>query len=236
MAWVRATTVLLMVATLGACASPHHRPYDPVARNNIQTIGLLTPALPDRLSVRLAVHPGQSLGVVGALVAEGEMSGKSIDFTRATQAHGLKCSTTYAHLLTTGLESAGYNVVPWQVWRSRDEYDFLGKYPKSNGTVDAYLDLYSSLVGYTATGVDTPYRPTIRLHVRLVRARDHKVLYQDEIAYNAFGDGGGAVTLSPSREFEFNAFEHLMAAPDKAIEGLQTAMRATGDELVRQLR
>ncbi|MGQ0501367.1 MAG: hypothetical protein ACT4P0_01975 [Panacagrimonas sp.] len=226
----------MTIVLLGGCASPHHRAYDPVARSNIQTIGLLTPALPDQVSVRVVVHPGEGLGVVGKLLAESEMNGKSSTLTRAIRTLDANFRNTFQDLLTKGLESAGYRVQPFQAWRFRSEYEFLREYPQNNGTVDAFLDVYSSLVGYTAAGLGTPYRPTFNLHVRLVRASDHKVLYQDEIAYNAFGDGDGAVTISAERGYEFRAFEDLMAAPDKALRGLQVAMRATGDELARQLR
>lgn len=228
--------VLLLASTLGACAAPGHRPYDPAVRTQIRTIGVLTPAVTDMVAVRLSVHPGDSFGVVGMLVAEGEMSGKTNEFTRFLSAHGFRCKSEFRADLLTSLGAAGYELRPIDVFRPIGQYNFLERYPMDDGSVDAYLDLNSPLIGYTAAGYDTPYRPTVQLGVRLVRAKDHKVLYQDTITYNAFGDGDGAITLMATREFEFNAFADLIAGPVRAVDGLREAMRSIGQELARQLR
>jgi hypothetical protein len=229
--------MLLLAALLGACSAPQHRPYDPVQRERVQRLALLTPSLPEAYDVRIVVHPGESLGLVGMLVAEGDMLIKSDDFnTRLRQQGHRNCSTSFSQHLQAGLTESGYELVPWRVWRSPGSSGFLDRYPQSDGSVDAYLDLYSERVGYTAAGLGTPYRPTVYLNVRLVRASDHRVLYQDRIAYNAFGDGDGAITLSAGRDYEFRGIDHLLADPDHAFEGLQVAMRATGEALALQLR
>ena len=229
--------VLVLATLLGACSTPRHRPYDPVQRERIQRLALLTPSLPDDYDVRIVVHPGQSLGLVGLLVAEGDMLIKSDEFNDRMRQQGHRdCSTSFSQHLQAGLTESGYKVVPRWVRRSPGSFGFLEHYPQSDGSVDAYLDLYSERVGYTATGLGTPYRPTVYLNVRLVRASDHRVLYQDRIAYNAFGDGDGAITLSAGRDYEFRGIDHLLADPDHAFEGLQVAMRATGEALAQQLR
>lgn len=228
--------IALVALSLGACSGIQHRAFNPTDRQDIKTIGLLTPAVPDTVSVKMSVHPGQSLGMVGTLIARSDMNDKSADFTHAAQGTGFVCSKRFKNQLEAGLNEAGFAVKAMNVSRPTGGYDFLKRYPADDGSVDAYLDLYSDLVGFTAAGGTTPYRPTVLLHVRLVRASDHKVLYQDAIAYNAFGDGDGAVTIAPSRQYEFPEFAELMANPLKALEGLQLAMRATGEELARQLR
>ncbi|MGH8516120.1 MAG: hypothetical protein ACREUE_01535 [Panacagrimonas sp.] len=234
---LRRVLVLMVLGLLATgCAAPLHRPYDPAVRHQIRTIGLLTPAVSDEVAVRMEVHPGESFGVVGMLVAAGDMSGKSGEFMRATRSKGFVCSNAFQQQLDEGLRAAGYVVHSITVTRSPYEHDFLDHYPPADGSVDAYLDLYTDLIGYTAAGGATPYRPTVHLNVRLVRATDHKVLYQDRIAYNAFGDGDGAITLAPADGYEFARFEQLVADPVKALEGLRLAMRATGEALARQLR
>lgn len=227
---------LILASALGACAAPRHRAYDPEIRTQIRTIGLLTPALNDKIAVRLMVHPGESFGVVGMLVAEGDMSGKTNEFTRFLGDRGFHGKAEFRDDIQTSLSAAGYTLRPIEVFRPIGQYGFLERYPTADGSVDAYLDLNSPLIGYTATNYDTPYRPTVQLGVRLVRASDHKVLYQDTIAYNAFGDGAGAITLMATHEFEFYAFEDLIAGPARAVDGLREAMRSIGQELARQLR
>ncbi len=227
---------LMLGSLLGGCAAPTMRAYDPAVRTKIHSIGLLTPAVSDTVAVRMEVHPGQSFGVFGMLIAEGDMEGKTGAFTRAAQGKGFICSKTFQAQLDAGLRNGGYEVKTVDARRPVHEYKFLDQYPKADGSVDAYLDLYTDLVGYIAAGGGTPYRPTVYLNVRLVRATDHKVLYQDRIAYNAFGDGDGAITLTAAKGYEYWKFDDLVADPARAIEGLQMAMRATGDELARQLR
>lgn len=228
--------VLGLALLLGGCAAPSHRAYNPVERNRVQRIGLLTPTVPDEVAVRMAVHPGQSLGLLGLLVAQGDMSDKTSDFTRALYRRGFRNGAGFEQQLTAGLAQAGYEVRTIAAPRAEAQPSFRSRYPDADGSVDAYLDIYSDLIGYVATSASTPYRPTVNLNVRLVRARDHKVLYQDRIAYNAFGDGDGAITLPAARGYEFSHYDDLTAQPDRAVEGLQVAIRATGETLARQLR
>lgn len=234
---LRLVATLMVAAGLTACAAvPKQQAFNPAERTAIHTIGVLTPALSDEVSVRLFAHPVESLGVVGVLIAEGDMSGKTHEFTSALNTRGLSCRNQFRDDLLQGLKDAGYDVRMIPMSRPRDEYAFASKYPKGDGTVDAYLDLYSGLIGYTAAGVSTPYRPTVYLGARLVRARDHAVLYQDAIAYNAFGQPRDMVTISPTTSYDFMAFNDLMSKQDKAVEGLRVALKATGHELARQLR
>lgn len=228
--------VMLAALMLGGCASPAHRAYNPVERTKIRSIGLLTPTVPDEVAVRMVVHPSESLGLVGVLLAESDMDGKTSAFTRVLKSRGFRNGAGFEQQLKAGLEAAGYTVRTIAAPRTSAQDGYRSQYPRADGSVDAYLDLYSDLIGYTAAGGTTPYRPTVYLNVRLVRAGDHKVLYQDRIAYNASGDGGGAITLNAARGYEFAEFEQLMAQPARAQEGLRLAMRATGDEVARQLR
>lgn len=228
--------MLILALMLGGCAAQAHRPYNPTERTQIRIIGVLTPTVPDEIAVRMVVHPSQSLGLVGMLLAEGDMDGKTGAFTRALQARGFRNGAGFEQQLKAGLIAAGYQVRTIAAPRGDADDGYRRHYPKADGSVDAYLDLYSDLIGYTAAGGGTPYRPTVYLNVRLVRAGDHRVLYQDRIAYNAFGDGDGAITLDSARGYEFSAFEQLMAQPARAQQGLQLAMRAAGDEVARQLR
>lgn len=218
------------------CAAPQHRPLNPVERAQVRRIGLLTPTVPDDVAVRMVVHPGQSLGVLGMLVAAGDMHDKTADFTRALRTRGFRSGAGFESQLHAGLLAAGYQVSVIPAPRTAQGEGWREQYPRDDGTVDAYLDIWSDLIGYTAVGATTPYRPTVHLNVRLVRAHDHRVLYQDRIAYNAYGDGGGAITLTAVRGYEFLAYAELMADPARAAEGLNLAMRATGDALARQLR
>lgn len=227
--------VLVLASMLGlcACAGTPHRAYDPLARQQVLRVGLLTPATPERPVVRMAVHPGQSLGLVGLLLAEGDMGLKTRDFGRVLE-HQTCCAQALTARLREGLEGAGYTVSEVRVPRAAQP-GFLARYP-AHAEVDALLDVYAEVMGYTAAGAGTPYRPTLHLHVRLLRERDHHVLYQDRIDYNAFGDGGGAITLPADPRYAFADFDALLRQPAQAAAGLDLAMIAARDTLVRQLQ
>lgn len=234
-ATIRFASLILIALSLGACSGFKHRPLDPTDRQGIRTIGLLTPAVPNDIEVKMNIHPGRSLGVVGTFFANEDMRGKSKDFCEVVRGQGFDSSQRFTPQLIAGLEEAGYKVKLIPLTREVDKGSFLKRYPKGNGSVDAYLDLYSDMIGFAAAGGTTPYRPSLLLHVRLVRADNQAVIYQDAIAYNAFGDGDGAVTLPPAPQYAFDGFKALMENPGKAIEGLQVAMRETGRALARLL-
>ncbi len=231
----RLACLILITLSLGACSGFQHRPLDPTDRQDIRTIGLLTPAVPSDVEVKMNVHPGRSLGVVGTFFANEDMRGKSKDFCDVVRGQGFDSSQRFTPQLIAGLEEAGYKVKLIPLSRDLDGSSFLKRYPENSGSVDAYLDIYSDMIGFAAAGGTTPYRPSLLLHVRLVRADDRSVIYQDAIAYNAFGDGDGAVTLPPAPQYAFDGFKSLMDNPGKAIEGLQVAMRETGRALARLL-
>ena len=234
---LRLMAALIAAAAITGCAStPRQQAFNPAERTGIRTIGVLTPAISDEIAVRLFVHPVESLGVIGMLIAAGDMSGKTHEFTHALNARGFMCRRQFRDDLLDGLRAAGYEVRVVPTTRPAGEYAFAAAYPQGDQSIDAYLDLYSGLVGYTAAGISTPYRPTVYLGARLVRAKDHRVIYQDAIAYNAFGEPRDMVTIAPTTDYDFQAFDDLMARQDRAVEGLRVALKATGTELARQLR
>jgi hypothetical protein len=228
---------VLTVGLLSACASLPQQAYDPSERQQIKTIGLLTPSLPTDLDVRMMVHPGASFGLIGALVAEGNMSGKSKKFTANARSHHFSAHREMARQVTTALQSAGYTVVPISVNRDSGTQDFLEGYALANAPqVDAYLDLYANLVGYTAAGATTAYRPTVRVGAKLVRAADQQTLYTDHIWYNPFGEPKDSITLTANTQFDYGDFDALMADSQRAVTGLQEAIKATSEALGQQLR
>ncbi|WP_029889733.1 hypothetical protein [Polycyclovorans algicola] len=236
----RLQNLLLAVLTLGllsACASLPQQAYDPADRQQIKTIGLLTPSMASDLDVRMMIHPGASFGIVGALIAEGDMSKKSEKFSASVRAHNFSAQREMAQYITAALQRAGYTVVPVSVNRDIGEQTFMESYAIANSPpVDAYLDLYTTLVGYTAAGATTAYRPTVRLGAKLVRAGDQQTLYTDHIWYNPFGEPKDAITLAASSRFDYDDFDALIADSKRATDGLHEAMTAASEALSQQLR
>jgi hypothetical protein len=231
-------TLILIVALLlnAACATRSFQAYDPASRHQIKRIGVLTPGLPQGLDVRLRVHPGDSFGMIGMLVGEREMLGKGRRFSDAVSSEGFHYESFFRDQLILALRAEGYEVVPIPVGRRYDELRFLERYPANEAGVDAYLDLYSARVGYAAVAANTPYRPNVYMFARLIAADGGKVLFQDQVAYNALGDEGDAITVPGQPGYEFSSFDELVADRPHAVEGLKLALQSTGAALARQLQ
>lgn len=224
---VRLGAVLTALALLAGCATKPAIPLDRTSAKEIKTIGILTPDMPTGPSAILASTPGQSFGLVGALIDAGIESSRESDLKAVLAG---KSFTPYDRLMggiKAALEAQGYEVKQIAVARTvRGE--FLKTYPAANTEkVDAYLDVVLFRYGYGAAGISasTPYRPSIETRVRLVDAKDTRVLMEDIVFYNRIFTAleTNNVTIAPDPEYSFAAFSDLTNNPDKAVEGLDLA-------------
>ncbi len=140
-----------------------------------------------------------------------------------------------AEALAAALQANGYEVAAIPVARDRKD-DFLSQYP--GAPADAYLDLVVENYGYLAAGIgkSTPYRPFVRLKVRLVRAGDKSVLMQDAIDYNPLNNPENVITISPDAHYEFTDFDALTGDPAGSATGLRVALDTTMKNLAGLLR
>ena len=221
----------LLGVSLAACASIPEIPYDRSSATDIKTIGVVTPSFPDNASVVLASTPGQSFGLIGALIDAGIEANHESRLKAVLDKEKFSAKDMFLQRLTSGLEARGYTVVP--VAMTRTQADFATKYPTDDAPkVDAYLDLVTSGYGYAAAGIQdsTPYRPSFVAKVRLVRAKDSSVLMQDVVAYNPIGPAAAAahaksmVTVAPDPGYQFSSFDGIENNPDLATRGLAVAI------------
>ncbi len=231
----------LLALGLAACARVPEIPFDRTA-NVVKTIGLVTPRFPDSASVILASTPGQSFGLIGALIDGAMQSDRDSRFKAVLEQQSFSAQDKFQQAVTVGLAARGYSVV--SVPMTRDKADFVAKYPTDTGPpVDAYLDLVTTAYGYIAAGVrdSTPYRPNFVVKARLVRATDSTVLMQDTVIYNPIGPGAlqgakGVVTVAPDPQFQFTSFDLLASDPAKAAMGLDVATVQTAQTVCDLLR
>ncbi len=231
----RACVPLIAIGlAISACASPEI-PYDRSAEN-IRTIGLVAPAFPDHPTVVLASTVGQSFGLVGALVDAGLEANRDLKFRDMIGRANFSEHDKFVDRVTAALQMRGYAVVSVSATRPKAT-DFVAKYPGKDVTnVDAYLDLVVKSYGYVAAGIgsSTPYRPSLSLAVKLVRATDAKVLMQDAVVYNPVGPAaaqGHSVTVAPNPAYSFVDFDALMANPENAVSGLQDATEQSSEAI-----
>ena len=225
---------------LSACATPEV-PFDKTSAG-IQRVGLLTPGFPSGPSVLLASDPGQSFGLVGALVDAGLQADRDSHLKAIFIGNGFEPINDFWGDLLAQLQTDGYAVTA--VPASRDRSDFLKQLPSSPAPVDAYLDVVVENYGYMAAGIGggNPYRPFLILRCRLVRASDSAVLMQDRIAVNALNQGGGGwgapklVTISPDPAFSFSGMDELKASPKQVVDGAKSSFQQSTGAIGKLLK
>jgi len=223
----------LAVLAVTGCASFPQQPYNRVAHAKVQTIAIVSPALPEKPSAWMAVHPGQSFGLIGGLIAAGDTASKTNALADALNKQGFDHHAAFVAALSASLVEAGYKVTLLDAQRPNTE--FLAAYPDLGGA-DAILDTYSGSVGYMSAGASTPYRPTAWVAARMVTAGESRTVFADQIFVNAFGNPRDAITLEAPSGYAFASFDNLVADPARTADGLSLALKTVAAEIARQLR
>ncbi|WP_139225008.1 hypothetical protein [Dokdonella immobilis] len=189
-------------------------------------------------------NPGYSFGLIGVAIAEANRAPKSNWLQSEVGKAGFDHVATFDSALTEALHAAGYELnwspSPMESANSdtrRDRSGLRKSYEPSSS--DAQLDVGFGFVGYASAGSgdSAPYRPTVVLNARLVDSTGKRVLFEDQIVYNAVVPGtSAAITINPDERYRYPDFDDLQAAGPVAIEGLAPAFVATAKELARQLQ
>lgn len=220
----------------GACAAPEI-PFDRAHENQIQHIGVVTPKFPNGARVILASSVGQSFGLIGALIDAGMEQARESKFEAVLKQENFSEQDVFLAKLTASLESQGYTVS--MISFQRQGSDFAAHYPlEAEPKVDAYLDLIVTGYGYIAAGIgnSTPYRPICQVRARLVSAKDSSVLMQDIVTFNPYGRTDHMVTIAPDPAVQYTTFDQLVADPNGAVKGLQSATEQTADTVGKLLQ
>lgn len=239
-AFARLSAALTALLMLAACAAKPAIPFDSTSANKVRTIGILTPDMPSGPTAILASTPGQSFGLIGALVDAGMQSSRDSDLEKVLNGKQFVVHDRLMSGVTASLEVQGYTVKQVAVTRT-ERGQFLKTYPVSNTeNVDAYLDIVLFRYGYGAAGIaaSTPYRPAVETKVRLVSAKDSSVLMEDVIFYNRIFTAieTNNVTIAPDPAYSFPGFSDLTGDPDRAVEGLDIAFSKSTEAVAMLLR
>ena len=213
---------------LTACATPPI-PYDRQAGGGVQTIGLLTPHMPETATVFVWGSPGRMFGLVGALAEAAAQSAREGRVKTALEGQQFQARPVFEAALAEALAAQGYLVVP--VAMERPKKDYLDRHDGLPGGPEAWLDCYFVEWGYIAVGSgdETPYRPYLNTTCRLARARDGAVLMRDRVIYNWFINRDppvAVVTIPPDPQYSFTTSDDLVGDPARAVAGITAALRA----------
>lgn len=223
---MRRFLVVGLFVFLAGCATYKSVPFEQSPAHPIETIGLLSPSLPNEPTAFLATTVGQSFGIIGAIVDAGMASSRASSLNSVLTSNKFYIRQEVEGSLTSALEEQGYEVVLVNATRSSKQ-DFVEAYPTTEQPVDAYLDVIVPLYGYASAGIggSTPWRPFAHMKTRLVRAGDKTVLMREDIAYNRLTDrNDDTVTISADPSFQYSNFSGLESNSEKSAEGVRVAI------------
>lgn len=238
--WV---VVALMAALTGCVSLPPQQAYNRDATPPIKTIVVL-PTGPFEPSVLMMNHPGANFGLIGGLIAAGDMSAKRGRLQAAFSAASFDPGLYFKESLTQRMADRGYTLVwPTSLIEPKgadiDRGPFgLRKAYASNPQGDAQLDISLNFVGYAAAGAgdNAPYRPMFSVAARLISPDGKQNYFTDFVVYNNVLNQAKVITLEPEqRRFAYTDFDALEAAGPETVEGMKLAIDRTSDALVRQL-
>ena len=69
--------IITALFIITGCASVPKQAFNSEANANLQQIAVANPPAVDQVEVRILTHPGQSFGLIGAMVAEADMAAKA---------------------------------------------------------------------------------------------------------------------------------------------------------------
>lgn len=228
-------SIAVLAVGLSACQTLPQVPYDRATAGNVKTIDVVTPAAPSRPNVVLASTVGQSFGLIGALVDAGMQNSRENDFEVEVRSQNFVGRDMFVRYVDEALTANGYKAINDNA--PRPQRQFLQAYAAPAGGVpDAYFDIVLDY-GYYAAGMSTPYRPYVFVDCKLVRSSDNALLMQKSIFYNPLNKAPDqAVTIAPDSTYEFTDFDALKANPEKAVKGLDSAMRQVASAMGTLLR
>jgi len=216
-----ALLLVVAVAALAGCATVPKQAYNRTANPDIKVVGLLEPNIVVEYPVLNLGHAGNSFGLIGGLIAMGDMQSKTKDFTTAAMGRGFDLTADFRSQMVAAIEARGYRVKILMVERTKsgflEAYDSLDKEP------DAYVDATVS-GGYLCASGTADYFPSVQVGIRIVKRATREVVYQERIVYGYEFKYGQPVQITADPKYQFKDFPALMADVPLAIDGLRAGV------------
>jgi len=238
---LRTLCALAFASILTGCVSmPKQQAFNRETHTTIKTIAVLE-THETRPAVFMMNHPGANFGLIGGLIAAGDMASKEKKLNALIEQAQFQPLGYFRERLTVRMEERGYTLV-WpqsQVEKtkaSRGTFGLRKAYTDTQGA-DAQMDINFGFFGYAAAGAGdaAPYRPTATMAVRLVSPDGKQNYYTDYFAYNNVFNMRDAVAMNADPEFSYPGFDELQAAGPRSVDGLKLAIDSIASEIARQL-
>jgi hypothetical protein len=240
---LRAVIVATACVLASACATaPKPQAFNREAHPDIKAIAILPQPLV-QVDVVMLNHPGANFGLIGALIAEGDMAAKENVLEEVAASSGFVPLEFFRAELDAALRERGYEprwpdpVAAKLQSGERARNARIASSVATHPDADAHLELSINLVGYAAAGAGDaqPYRPTVALSAQLLSRDGSQVLFRDSILYHNVFSNRTAITIEPHPDYIYADFDALKGDGERVIEGLRIALAEAARSLAAQL-
>jgi hypothetical protein len=227
---------VVLTGTLAACGSLPAQNFDHSTRATVKRVEIIPIGTPEHAQARIMNPIGAGFGLVGNFVELRRKAGATQEMESALSAAHYDFRASLTNAIAQAVSKVGFTINKLTGARpDKEQGKFLSRYPAPAKKVDAYLDVYASYVGFEAPQSSTAYRPRIEISARLVRAKDHQILFQDRIIYGCVENADeDAVLVRADDNLSFRNRAAFQADPNRTARALQSAIDATAWELAKQ--
>lgn len=234
-----AVAALLLFAS--GCANVPKQAFNAGANTHVKNVAILEPKETPDYEAVIMNHPGAAFGLVGALIAAGDMASKTKRFNDMMKPTNWTASVAVTNAVEAELRKAGYQVTRIPV--TREKPALLESYKdvdltKIKPAPDALLDLMVGAPGYIANTGTADYMPSLRVIARMVSAKDQSVIFHDYFMYGYAGAAYGrleAITIASDQKYHFQTIDSLVESPEVPLEGLKAGIPPIAKRLAQEL-
>ena len=219
-------TIALVISS---CASIPKQSFNASANSSIKKIAVLSPPAIEEIPVVIRQHPGESFGLIGGLIAISDMKMKTSTYNNALESTKIDWSVYAQQQLIAEIQKVGYEASPIAI-RQKGDNGYLPNYPANNA--DALLD-FIFFPSQIAAGLTTGYVPTVNLSVRLVDAKDKKILYEESFV-SGLPSSREIVTFPANKEFK--DIDELVAGTQASTDELKHGISQIAQRIAHDLK
>lgn len=226
---------VIAIALLGACAQqPKKQAFNREAATKINVVVVTQWPNEQQHDARILAHPGQSFGLIGALIETADGASKIARLTAAVDPAQTRLRERFSVVLRKRLEAAGYTtrlaVLPTG---TKDEQ--LLAVAKQQADGDAFLRVGLSS-GYLAAGPTTDYFPHLNVSVRAIDSTSGSTLYEEAFTYGLPMPASNSVHLASDSRYRFASMDALASDPQRAREGWFGGLDAIAAQVAADLK
>lgn len=236
MKYFKTLFILIMssILFLGCAPKTPNVAFNAGLNKDIKKIDIVAPKNLENLTIYYHNHPGMNFGIIGGIAAVAEFSSKESSYNKLIVKEDFNASSYFLAKVESELKKYGYEVNILQTKTERDN-EFVKEYPKSE--CDAYLDSIIGSVGYFAGSPTSAYKATVKVAVRLVKAKDKSIIYDKHVAVGEnFALSEDVDYLDADKDYFYESFSDLETNAIKSLEGIKKALDKIATHIALSLK